>query len=103
MSEKSETVSIKPTPGYLLVKPYIQTNTPYKTTKEEPGAAQKSEVLAVGDTLIDDAGITREAPCKVGDIIIHTYISDGFDLNFDEYRMVHFSQVKARLEVNVHE
>lgn len=88
-------ILIHPTPGYILAKPFFLKDTPFKPAKEEAGAVQKSEVLAVGDMLIDDGGFERFAPCKVGDVIVHSYIPDEFEISFDTYRMVHFSQVKG--------
>lgn len=80
-------------PGYLLVTRYQQKDKPFKSDREIPGEAILSEVLVVGDSVIDDQGTLREPPCKVGDIIVHAYNNKDFEINFTQYRFCHFTEV----------
>jgi co-chaperonin GroES (HSP10) len=91
MSNKTKS-PFEPMPGYLIVKPYIP-NTTFKSEKEIAGEARASEVLAVGDSFIDDHGNKRTIDVKVGDVILHTYDQNDFEIGFDKYRAVHFSRI----------
>jgi co-chaperonin GroES (HSP10) len=82
-----------PCPGFILAKPYISEEQTFKNLKEEAGSAQKSEVLAVGDKFVDDHGNLRTPPCKVGDVILHSYIQNDYEVGFDKYRAVRFYEV----------
>lgn len=90
-------MKIIPANGYILAKIYTPTNQVFKSTKEEPGDAVVSEVVAVGDPIVTDGNITRESPCKVGDIIIHRYTQDTLeDFNHDYYRFVFFGDYRGK-------
>ena len=80
-------------PGWLIAKPYISEEQTFKTLKEEAGSAQKSEVLAVGLAYTDDHGNFRHPPCKVGDIILNTYIQNDYEMGFDKFRAIRFFEV----------
>lgn len=80
-------------PGFILTTPYEQKDKPFKSERERPGEAILSKVLIVGDAVIDDQGTVRQAPCKVGDIIIHAYNNKDFEINFTKYRYVHITEV----------
>lgn len=92
MSNSSK-LQFDPLPGWLLTKPYITKEQTFISEKESSGDAGKSEVLEVGDTYIDDHGNERRTNVKVGDIILHIYSQNTFEMGFDKYRAVHFSQV----------
>lgn len=84
---------VKPHPGYLFVKPYIETDGSFISAKETVGEDQRSVVLEIGDSVTDSQGILREANCKKGDIIIHASTNKTIQLDFTEYRFVHFSEI----------
>ena len=88
-------INITPVSGYILTIPYIQKDSMFTSIKELSGETMKSEVVAVGSELMDDGGFKREAPCKVGDIILHSYLSEDFNLGTIKYRFVHFSNVRG--------
>lgn len=89
--------NIKPSPGYLLAIRYIPKTTGivslHQSAKETDGQDQKSTVLAVGESVDDNNGVTRFSPCKKGDIIIHAASMSEFEIGTDKYRFVHFTQV----------
>jgi len=87
-----------PLPGWILAKPYISEDQTFKSIKEEAGYAQKSEVLACGESYKDDHGNLRECPCEAGDIILHQYAQDDYELGFDKFRAIKFYQVIAKLK-----
>jgi co-chaperonin GroES (HSP10) len=80
-------------PGWLIVKPYVDKEATFVSEKESAGFSQKSEVLEVGKPVVDSYGILRKPPCKKGNIIIHEYAQNEFEIGFDKYRAIHFSQV----------
>ena len=80
-------------PGWIIAKPYISKEQTFISEKESSGDAGKSEVLFVGDEYIDDNSNKRTTEVKVGDVILHIYSQNSFELGFDKYRAVHFSQV----------
>lgn len=82
-----------PSPGWLITRPYISKEQTFNSLKEEAGSAQKSEVLSVGSEYVDDHGFIRKSPCKVGDVILHSYIQDDYEVGFDKFRAVRFFQV----------
>lgn len=66
--------NIKPAAGYLLIQPEeAVTRTPSgivlpESHDEKP---QKGTILAIGSDEILDSGKTREAPCRVGDVVVY--------------------------------
>lgn len=83
---------IKPEKGYLLAIPFVEDAT-FKSVKESDGVDQKSKVLVVGDSVMDDKGNMRSTTAKTGDIILHAYSNKEFEINFTKYRFVHFTEV----------
>lgn len=82
-----------PSPGWILGKPYLSEDQTFRSLKEEAGSAQKSEVLAVGLDYVDDHGNLRKSPCKVGDVIVHSYIQNDYEMDFDKFRAIRFFEV----------
>lgn len=97
MTKNTSTTSIKPTPGYLLATPYVGSG-PWSSVKESAGEDVKSEVVAVGPSVIDSEGIERRAPCNVGDVVISTDSNKTFEDNFTKYRFIHFTEVHGIYE-----
>jgi len=96
MNNISKTFS--PFPGWIIATPYISKTQTFNSLKEEAGSAQKSTVIAIGDSFIDDHGNKRECPCKVGDVVLHQYVNDDYELGMDKYRAIKFYQVIANLK-----
>ncbi len=92
---------ITPRAGFILAKPFIMKGV-FVSAREEAGAVQHSTVIAVGPNLLDDHGFERSAQCKPGDVILHKYVPDEFELNNDKYRMIHFVDVRGVWD-NAHE
>ena len=84
---------IIPASGYLLAKPYIEKDSVFLPAKATDGLDQTSEILAVGESVIDSNGIERKAPCKVGDIVHHAYSNKEVEIKFDKFRYIHFTEV----------
>ena len=82
--------------GHIITKPYIVEST-FRSVKEEAGESQKSEVVAVGDFYLDDHGNTRECPVKVGDIIVHRFAMETVEVDGEQFRIVPFYQILAKL------
>lgn len=91
-------VMIKPAPGYILTKPYEIPNKVFKNLKETAGEDQISEVIGVGEEVMDDQGNTRSTYVKKGDKIIHAYTNKTFSRLDEEYRFVHFTEVHGTYE-----
>lgn len=83
--------------GQVILKPYIPKETTFVSSKEEAGESQKSEVVAVGESYKDDHGNLRECPVSVGDIIIHRYAQETFEIDHELYRAVPFYQIIAKI------
>jgi co-chaperonin GroES (HSP10) len=92
-------IKIHPAPGYILAQPYIQKDSLFQSVKEVSGESQKSEVLAIGEDLVDDNGNIRKPNCKIGDRIIHCYLSEDFNVGTEKFRFVHFSNIRGIMEV----
>lgn len=82
-----------PQPGFIILKPYIEKKQTFVSGKETAGDAQQSEVIAVGKEYIDDNGNKRTTNVKKGNVILHFYTQHTYEVGFDKYRAVHFSQV----------
>ena len=82
-------------PGWIIAKPYISKDQTFISEKESSGDAGKSEVLAVGGEFMDEHGNIRHIEVKVGDVILHIYSQNSYEMGFEKYRAVHFSQVIA--------
>jgi len=80
-------------PGYLICKPYIEKDQTFQSAKDSAGDLQRSVVVSVGASFVDDHGNIRESPVKKGDVILHRYTSNTGTIGFDEIRAVHFSEV----------
>ena len=80
-------------PGFIICKVYIPAESTFVSEKEVAGDSQMSEVVSVGGFYKDDHGIDRISPVKEGDIILHKYTSDDLTINFDRFRVVHFSNI----------
>jgi len=89
----SETPDITPHPGYILCKPYVETDKPFGSVKEQDGLDQRSEILAIGQDVLDSYGVFRKPYCKVGDVILHAYSNKEFEVDFTKYRFVHFTEI----------
>lgn len=85
---------IVPNTGYILVQPFVQEGI-FKSIRTTAGEVEKSTVIAIGGVLTDDHNIKRTAGCKVGDIILHSYIHDDLNIGSDKYKFVHFSNVRG--------
>jgi co-chaperonin GroES (HSP10) len=94
----SNSSTFKTLPGWIICKPYIPKDETFVSVKESAGYSQRSEVVAVGDTFIDENHIEWKPTCKVGDIIMHEYAQNEFELSFDKYRAIKFYQVIAVLK-----
>ncbi len=80
-------------PGFIIARPYVSKDQTFVSVKESAGDAQQSEVISVGKDYIDDHGNKRAAEVEVGDIILHFYAQHTYEVGFDKYRAIHFSQV----------
>jgi len=87
---------ISPLPGFVICEPYVPDQT-FSSIKEEVGESQKSKVIAVGDEYLDDHGNKRVCPVSVGDVIIHRYAQETFDVDHLPYRAVPYYQIIAKL------
>lgn len=99
MTKAPKTPLIEPSAGYILCQPYLPKNTTFVSGRESSGEDQKSEVLVVGNDVIDNEGNLRASPCQKGDIIIHAQTNKEFELSFTKYRFVHFSEVHGILKI----
>lgn len=96
----SSKINLKPTPGYLLIEPFkaeTKTNSgiylPDSADTEKP---LKGKVLAVGAAETTDAGIKRESPAKVGDIVIYKkWGGSEVKVNGVEYLFSKFEDILA--------
>lgn len=96
-------VNLKPTAGYILVKPHdVQKKTASgiylpDSHDEKP---QQAKVLAVGPHEVTDSGTKRPAPCKKGDNIIYkkwggNEVKLGLGSDKDEILFIEFKDVLA--------
>lgn len=92
---RSDAITITPIPGWILAIPYIIPDSIFSSVKEVSGESMKSEVIAIGEDLTDDNNILRKPNCKLGDIIIHKYLSEDFNIGTTKYRFVHFSDMRG--------
>lgn len=83
----------KANPGFIIAKPYIETDQTFKSEKETSGDCQQSIALDVGPDYIDDHGNSRTTKIKTGDVFLHIYETNTFEIGFEKYRAVHFSRV----------
>lgn len=92
-TDSSNSPAITPHPGYILCKPYIEKDKTFIAAKEQDGLDQRSEILAIGQDVLDSYGVLRKPYCKVGDVILNAYSNKEFELDFTKYRFVHFSEI----------
>lgn len=90
---------IKPTAGYILVKPLeAERKTASgivlpETAEEKP---QEGKVIAVGGEEITDSGSKRKSPCKVGARVIYKkWGGNEVKIAGEEYLFVKFEDILA--------
>lgn len=86
---------ITPVPGFVLLQAIEETETtsPFiiSDSGKQPNQSRKARVLAVGQTKPKENEGYLEAPCKVGDIIMHRqWTNDGFELDGQFLKLVEF-------------
>lgn len=100
-NKKSKTtVKLKPTPGYLMIKP-LEAEEKTKSGIYLPDNAKEEkpvhgQVLAVGEPEITDGGAKRNSPAKVGDTVIYKkWGGNEVKIEGIEYLFVKFEDVLA--------
>ncbi|MFA6814461.1 MAG: co-chaperone GroES [Candidatus Pacebacteria bacterium] len=95
---KLDVKKLKPTAGYILVKPAEkekQTTSGIILAVDDSEKPQYGQVLAVGANTHDD-GLEIKAPAKVGDKVLYKKWG-GNDVNIDEieYQFLKFEDILA--------
>lgn len=92
-------LNLKPTPGYLLIKPEEAESKTASGIFLPDSAGEKpqiGEVLAVGDEEITDSGTKRPAPASVGDKVVYKkWGGNEIKINQTEYMFVKFDDILA--------
>ena len=96
---KSKKTKLQPTPGYLIIEPLEKeekTSSGIYLPDSAGEKPQKGKVLAVGASEITENGIKRQAPAKVGDVIIYKKWG-GSEVKVDnkEYLFAKFEDILA--------
>ena len=94
----SQSVSIHPVPGYILVKPQKVDKTTASGIVLPPSHEEKpqeGEVLAIGAAIFQD-GKEITAPCKTGDVVIYReWGGKEYKLDNVDYLILKFEDVMA--------
>lgn len=84
-------------PGHILISP-VESSNKFKIQKKSEGLtseAKVGKVLKVGDHFINDFGIERHKPCKVGDTVL--YVSEVnqnyLEVDFKQLPVIRFGHV----------
>lgn len=92
-------INLKPTAGYILIKPAEATKrTPSgivlpESHDEKP---QKGKVITVGPDEITDSGVKKSAPCKTGDTVIYKkWGGNEYKVDDVEYLFIKFEDIMA--------
>lgn len=95
--------NIKPSPGFVITKPLVQ-----KSRETDSGIVladsvethepNQSEVVAVGKDKLHVGGLIEEAPCKVGDKILHKFGTLELTLKGEKHNLMGFGDVLGVLE-----
>jgi len=92
-------INLKPTAGYVLIKPAEATKrTPSgivlpESHDEKP---QKGKVIAVGPEEITESGKKRKSPCKKGDTVIYKkWGGNEYKIGEVEYLFIKFEDIMA--------
>jgi chaperonin GroES len=104
MTKKTKTTKlhIKPTPGYIVIKP-LEAQTQTASGIYLPDSAgekpQKGLVVVIGDDEINEKGIKIKCPVKVGDTVIYKKWG-GSEVKIDgiEYLFAKFEDILAVVE-----
>jgi len=96
---KIKKLNIKPTPGYLVIKPLDAEPKTVSgiylpdSANEKP---QKGQVIRVGDEEVNDKGIKIKSPVKPGDVVIYKKWG-GNEVKIDgiEYLISKFEDILA--------
>lgn len=98
-TKKENKTNVLPAPGYIFIEP-VETEVKTaagiylpETVGEKP---QKGKILAVGGHEILDSGVKREAPVKVGDVVIYKkWGGNEVKMESREYLFVKFEDILA--------
>lgn len=86
-----------PASGQILLEPVENTNK-FKIKKQSEGLTSESAVgivLDIGEHFINDFGVDRHKPCKVGDVVLYQKeINQNYlEIDFHEYPVVRFDKI----------
>lgn len=94
-----ERLTLKPTTGYVLIEPQEaerKTASGLVLPEIHEEKPQRGQVLAVGPAETTDSGVKKEAPCKIGEMVIYKQWG-GNEVKSEgkEYLLVKFGDVLA--------
>lgn len=95
-------LSLKPTPGYLLIEPTQVERTTVSgivLPESHEEKTQMGKILAVGGEEITESGAKKLAPCKVGDVVVYKqWGGNEIKREGKEYLLVKFDDILAIAE-----
>lgn len=91
--------NLKPTPGYVLVKPadpVSKTESGIYLPDSHDEKPQQGEVLAVGDTWVTESGASIKAPVKAADVVVYKkWGGNEVKIGDKEYQFLKFEDILA--------
>lgn len=92
-------IKLKPTAGYLLIEPLekeVKTASGIYLPENAGEKPQKGKVLAAGPSEVTEKGVSKSAPCKVGDTVLYKkWGGNEVKIEGKEYLFVKFEDVLA--------
>ena len=96
---KSEKINLLPTPGFVLLEP-VEAETKTEsgiylpdTVNEKP---HKAKVLAIGEDMLTEFGIKKNAPCQKNDIVFYKqWGGNEVKISGKEYLFAKFDDILA--------
>jgi len=99
---KEKALNLHPTAGYVIIE---QTEAETRTAsgiylpEKAADKPQKGVILAVGEAEITDKGVTKNAPAKVGDIVIYKkWGGNEVKLDGRDFLFVKFDDILATIK-----
>jgi co-chaperonin GroES (HSP10) len=96
--------NLRPSPGFVLTKPITRKEERktesglYLAETVDTHEPNQSEVVAVGKDKLHVGGLIEEAPCKVGDTVLHKFGTLELTLKGVKHNLMGFGDVLGVLE-----
>jgi len=93
--------SVRPLPGHIVLEivEIEQTNAGLSLPDSQKQQSSRGTVVAIGEEWVDEHGVMRRSPVKVGEVVIYRkYSAEEVEVEWKKYIPVKFADLQAVIE-----